>query len=64
MTPKRQNELDEYTEDEVASRRDAVVRRMTNTPPQPRTTPVRPPKKKTKAVAGRAVRKTRANREA
>lgn len=29
---------DEYDEDETARRRDAVIRRMANTPPQPRTT--------------------------
>jgi hypothetical protein len=49
--------------DEAAFRRDEVIRRMANTPPQPKaTTPHRPEKKK-KAVAGRAVRKVRAPRE-
>jgi hypothetical protein len=50
-----------YNEDEVARRRDEVIRRMANTPPQPKASPR--PKKKKKAVAGRAVRKVRARRE-
>jgi hypothetical protein len=53
---------DDYDNDEVARRRDEVIRRMANTPPQPKTRPR--PKKKKKAVAGRAVRKVRARREA
>jgi hypothetical protein len=52
-----------YPEDEVARRRDEVIRRMANTPPQPKATTPHRPKKKKKAVAGRAVRKVRARRE-
>jgi hypothetical protein len=55
---------DKYSEKETERRRDEVIRRMANTPPQPKaTTPHRPEKKK-KAVPGRAVRKVRAGREA
>lgn len=53
---------DLFSEDETERRRDEVIRRMANTPPQPKaTTPTRPKKKK-KAVASRAVRKVRARR--
>jgi hypothetical protein len=48
---------------DAAKRRDEVIRRMANTPPQPKATTPHPKKKK-KAVAGRAVRKARAGREA
>jgi hypothetical protein len=54
------NKSDEYSEAEIARRRDEVIRRMANTPPQPKASPH--PKKKKKAVAGRAVRKARARR--
>jgi hypothetical protein len=50
-------------DDEAARRRDEVIRRMANTSPQPKAALPRPKKKK-KAVAGRAVRKVRARREA
>jgi hypothetical protein len=50
-----------YTENEAAKRRDEVVRRMANTPPQPKATRLQ--KMKKKAAAGRAVRKARATRE-
>ena len=54
----------DYSNDEIARRRDAVIRRMANTPPQPRVkSPVRRPKKKMKAGAGRAAGKGRALRE-
>jgi hypothetical protein len=43
-----------YSGDEISRRRDAVIRRMATTPPQPKAT--HRPKKKKKAVAGRAVR--------
>jgi hypothetical protein len=48
---------DLYPASEIARRRDEVIRRMANTPPQPRVT--RPPKKqKAKAAApARAARK-------
>lgn len=50
-----------FTAEEAARRRDEVIRRMANTPPQPKVTPR--PRKKKKAVAGRAVRKAPARRE-
>jgi hypothetical protein len=50
-----------FDDDESAKRRDEVVRRMANTPPQPKTS--HPQGKKKKAVSGRAVRKGRARRE-
>jgi hypothetical protein len=53
---------DEYSDAETAKRRDEVIRRMANTPPQPKAT--HRPKKKKKAASGRAVRKVRASREA
>lgn len=52
-----------FSEKETARRRDEVVRRMANTPPEPKATYPRPKKKK-KAGAGRAARKGRADREA
>lgn len=45
----------DFDREEVARRRDAVVRRMVNTPPQPKATPR--PKKKKIAAPGRAARK-------
>jgi len=53
---------DHYTPAEAARRRDEVIRRMANTPPQPKATP-RPKKKKTTA-GDRAARKAHAGREA
>jgi hypothetical protein len=47
---------------ETARRRDEVVRRMANTPPQPQVS--FHPKKKTKAGVGSAARKSREAREA
>ncbi len=52
---------DHYSAKEAASRRDEVIRRMANTPPQPKVSPR--PEKKTKTVSDRAVGKTRARRE-
>lgn len=57
---KKQN-ADLYSPNETAQRRDEVIRRMANTPPQPKAT-LRPKKQK-KAVADRAARKVRARRE-
>ena len=34
------NEHDDYSPEEAARRRDEVIRRMANTPPQPRVSPV------------------------
>lgn len=50
-----------YSDDEIARRRDEVVRRMANTPPQPKVSPR--PKKKTKAASDRAAGKRRVDRE-
>jgi hypothetical protein len=52
---------DDFSPEEAAKRRDEVIRRMANTPPQPKAIP-RLGKKK-KVVAHRAVRKDRADRE-
>ena len=52
---------DHYNPEEAARRRDEVIRRMANTPPQPKLTPR--PKKKRKAGAGRATGKGRAGHE-
>jgi hypothetical protein len=54
-------EPEQFSDVETTRRRDEVIRRMANTPPQPKS-PSRPKKKK-KAVVGRAVRKVRARRE-
>lgn len=48
MIRSRQPASLEYTEEEAAQRRDEVIRRMANTPPQPKLT-LRPKKKKTTA---------------
>jgi hypothetical protein len=52
---------DSFSAAEIAKRRDEVIRRMANTPPQPKASPR--PKKKKKAAGGRAVRKVPARRE-
>ena len=52
---------DTYSVEEAAKRRDEVIRRMANTPPQPKAN-LRPKKKK-KAAGGRAVRKAPARHE-
>lgn len=36
---KQVNETDEFSSEEAARRRDEVIRRMANTPPQPKVTP-------------------------
>jgi hypothetical protein len=51
---------DQFSDQETARRRDEVIRRMANTPPQPKI-PSRQKKRK-KAVAGPAARKVRAAR--
>ena len=53
-------EDERYNEQEAARRRDEVIRRMANTPPQPKATPR--PKNKKKAAVGRVVRKAPARR--
>ncbi len=55
---------DTFTTEETEHRRDEVIRRMANTPPQHNAKTQARPKKKKKAVAGRAVRKAPARREA
>ena len=48
---------EQYSDEETARRRDEVVRRMANTPPQPRTkTPTRRPGNKKKAGPDRKSR--------
>lgn len=51
---------DDFDSDEIARRRDEVIRRMANTPPRPKNR--RPSKKKTKAGVGRAAHKGRGRR--
>ena len=46
---------EKYSEQETVLRRDEVIRRMANTPPQPKLSPRR--KKKRTTAPGRAVRK-------
>jgi len=55
-----QTDDDKYTDEETARRRDEVVRRMANTPPQPKIKSPRRSGKKKKAAVGRAARKGRA----
>lgn len=53
---------DQYNPEEAARRRDEVVRRMANTPPQPHTkSPSRRSGKKKSTGSGRAARKGRKN---
>lgn len=59
MTKKKEDE--QFDPVEAARRRDEVIRRMANTPPQPKANLHQGKKKK--AAAGRAVRKVRAARE-
>jgi len=54
--------IKDYSDIEIERRRDEVVRRMANTPPQPKIT--RRQGKQKKAVAGRAAGKGRAGRGA
>ncbi len=44
---------DNYDADEIARRRDEVVRRMANTPPQPRKKPIRRQGKKKQSASDR-----------
>jgi hypothetical protein len=53
---------EQYDKEESARRRDEVIRRMANTPPQPKITSR--PKKIKKAAGDRGIRKVRAPREA
>lgn len=52
---------DEYTPEEAARRRDEVIRRMANTPPQPRAkTPAHRPKRGKRAAEDQATHEPRA----
>lgn len=51
-----------FSPTETAKRRDEVLRRMANTPPQPKTKP-HPQQNRKKADAGRVARKSRDDRE-
>jgi len=62
MPRKKDSPSSDFADSEVARRRDEVVRRMANTPPQPKSNPHQGKKKK--AGAGRAARKVRDDREA
>lgn len=59
--PKRPTSGTDFSPEETAHRRDEVIRRMANTPPQPKTN--HRPKRKRKAVADRAADKDRAGHE-
>jgi hypothetical protein len=52
-----------FSNADAAKRRDEVIRRMANTPPQPKSKTPRPQGRKRKADAGRAAGKVRADRE-
>jgi hypothetical protein len=54
---------DDFTDEEASRRRDEVIRRMANTPPQPKVTTPHRPKTKKKAGVARAAGKGRAPRE-
>ena len=56
-------DAENYGPEEAARRRDEVIRRMANTPPQPKVKSPRRSGKKKKAGAGRAADKGRARRE-
>lgn len=53
---------DKFSDEETAQRRDEVIRRMANTPPQPKQSIPRPEKAK-KSAGDRVARKARAGRE-
>jgi hypothetical protein len=59
------NEHDEsYGHEETVRRRDSVIRRMANTPPQPKpTNPGHRSKRKRKTASGRVARKDHVGRE-
>ena len=55
---------EKYSEEEAACRRDEVIRRMANTPPQPRTKSLgRPTGKKKPSGPGQVGRKNAADKE-
>jgi hypothetical protein len=51
------DDSEEYTQEEIARRRDEVIRRMANTPPQHRTRTTPAPKKAKTTAEGRKPRK-------
>jgi hypothetical protein len=61
----RKRKLDDsvFSNDETSRRRDEVIRRMVNTPPQPKVNAPRRQGKKKKTGAGRAAGKGRARHE-
>jgi hypothetical protein len=56
---KRPHELDNFDNEETARRGDEVIRRMANTPTEPKSTTPHRQKKKGKLAAGRAAGKSR-----
>lgn len=58
-----ERESDNFSEQETVRRRDEVIRRMANTPPQPKSKTPNRPKRKRKAGASRAADKSRVRRE-
>lgn len=60
MPKERSDDNSSFSEEETARRRDEVVRRMANTPPQPKANPSQ--KKQRPTDAGRAARKDRVSR--
>lgn len=65
QTNRAEEPSDEFSEEEIARRRDEVVRRMANTPPQPRTkSPSRRTGKKKPTGRGQADGKPKAGEEA
>lgn len=59
--PVNKDSSETYSDAEAARRRDEVVRRMANTPPQPKVSPRQ--RKKRKAAADRVAGKGRARHE-
>jgi hypothetical protein len=63
MTAGSKDRDETYSEEETARRRDEVVRRMLNTPPQPRKAKADKPARKPKAAKSRSGKKlSRSNR--
>jgi hypothetical protein len=57
------HESDEYSPEEAARRRDAVLKILVNTPPQPQSTRLARPGKKKTTASDRAARKTSARQK-
>lgn len=55
---------DAYTDEETARRRDEVIRRMVNTPPQPRVSPKAPAKAAKEPAEDRGLSRSRRGRGA